>query len=367
MYAATGIDLWQTHKCILGVTGLNNRLILSHIGGVTRTFRGLRFAVGVCAVSLLLVVAGCGDNGALPPTVPPVAPTAAAAQTGVATAGASGKFAKAVLASSEMVVGDDRFVIGLLDPDKGQPINYVPAVSIQFFKVNSDGTATKTGDATPIYRSDNLPAGVYVSRTNFAEAGKWGAIVTITPEGTQAYQQKLEFDVIKHGTVPLPGDKAPLSKNQTINGPDVYSLDEICSAQPHDDMHAMTIADAVESGKPTVILFAAPGFCPSFTCGPDMELMQKLEAKYRDKANFVHIESPNSLQDHTHTGPFDAAHQQLQGHQGTYKPQVQTAKEWGLTTEPWLFFVDKSGTVVDRFEGGLTYDEVEPRLAKVLQ
>jgi hypothetical protein len=132
-------------------------------------------------------------------------------------------------------------------------------------------------------------------------------------------------------------------------------------------MHTMTIADAVASGKPTVILFAAPGFCPSFTCGPDLELMQKLETKYRDKANFIHIESPNALQDHTHTGPLDPAHRQLPGHQGTYKPQVQTANEWGLKTEPWLFFIDENGTIVDRFEGGLTYDEVEPRLAAALK
>ena len=46
---------------------------------------------------------------------------------------------------------------------------------------------------------------------------------------------------------------------------------------------------------------------------------------------------------------------------------MQTAADWDLKTEPWLFFVDKDGKVADRFEGGLTYDEVEPRLAGLLK
>ena len=313
------------------------------------------------AALLIMLAAGCGDDGK------GVIPVSTTAPTIAPTTGAGGERAKAVLATSEMVVGDERFVLGLLDPKTGQPINYVPEVNIQFFKVNSDGTATKTSDATPIYRSENLPAGVYVSRTMFSEPGQWGAIVTIKPQGSESYQQKLDFEVLQHGTVPIVGDPAPPSKNQTVRDPDIKSIGEICSAQPPDDMHDMTIADAVKSGKPTVILIAAPGFCPSFTCGPDLEMVQKLKQKYGDKANFIHVEAPNTIQNHTHTGPVDPNHHQEPGHQGVDKPQVKTAEEWGLKSEPWLFFVDKDGKIADRFEGGLTYDEVEPRLAKVLQ
>ncbi|HKP54616.1 MAG TPA: hypothetical protein VJ183_18420 [Chloroflexia bacterium] len=333
---------------------MEKKVILSLIGIRSCTVRGVIFAV---AALLVMLAAGCGDGGT---SVVPVSTTAP-------TSAAPSEPAKAVLATSEMVVGDERFVLGLLDPKTGQPINYVPDVNIQFFKVNDDGTATKTSDATPIYRSENLPAGVYVSRTTFTEPGKWGAIVTIKPQGRESYQQKLDFEVLQHGTVPIVGDPAPPSKNQTVRDPDIKSIGEICSAQPPDDMHDLTIADAIKSGKPTVILIAAPGFCPSFTCGPDLEMVQKLKQKYGDKANFIHIEAPNTIQNHTHTGPVDPNHHQEPGHQGVDKPQVKTAEEWGLKSEPWLFFVDKDGKIADRFEGGLTYDEVEPRLAKVVQ
>src|SRR5688572_20703323 len=245
----------------------------------------------IAAVMLLTTVllAACGDQ--------PGSPPAATQPSGQLSPTPAGKFARAVIANSELVVGENRFVLGLLDTQTGQPINYVPEVGVQFFKVNSDETATKVGDATVVYHSENLPAGLYVSRFTFAEVGSWGVVVTVKPQDGEPYQQRVDFTVLADSSVPLVGEPAPRSKNQTIHD---ASIDEICSAVPHDDMHSMTIADAVTSGKPTVILIAAPGFCPSFTCGPDLEMTQKLQAKYGDKANFIHIEAPNEIQSHTH-------------------------------------------------------------------
>jgi hypothetical protein len=304
-----------------------------------------------------MFLAACGDQQSTSPV-----PTQPGSTQGAPTP--AGKFARAVIANSELVVGENRFVLGLLDTQTGQPINYVPEVGVQFFKVNADETATKIGDGQVVYHSENLPAGLYVSRFTFAEAGNWGVVVTVKPRDAEAYQQRLNFTVVADSSVPLVGEPAPRSKNQTVHD---AAIDEICSAVPHDDMHEMTIADAVTSGKPTVILIAAPGFCPSFTCGPDLEMTQKLKAKYGDKANFVHIEAPNEIQSHTHTGPVDPNHNQEEGHRGVAKPQVQTAQEWGLKSEPWLFLVDKNGNIADRFEGGLTIQEVEPALVKILE
>ena len=322
----------------------------------------MRKTVLAAAMLLLLLVAGCGGGNETNNSTLPVATQPAGAGTSP-TAG--GKFARAVIATSELVVGENRFVMGLLDTATGQPINYVPEVGVQFFKVNNDGTAVKVGDGQVVYHSENLPAGLYVSRFTFAEAGDWGAVITVRPTDSPSYEQRLNFKVVADSTVPIAGEPAPRSKNQTVR--DVSNVGEICSAQPPDGMHDMTIEAAVTSGKPTLILFAAPGFCPSFTCGPDLELTQKLKEKYGDKANFIHIEAPNEIQTHAHTGPIDPNHSQEEGHQGVSKPQVQTAQDWGLKSEPWIFLVDKTGIVADRFEGGLTIDEVEPALAKLLQ
>jgi hypothetical protein len=269
-----------------------------------------------------------------------------------------------VLASSEILTGPDRLVFGLVDTGTESPISEVAAITIQFFKVNADGTATKVGDATPIYRSENLPVGVYVVQTDFSEPGTWGLLMDITLPGKEPYQVKSDFEVISDSALPMRGEDVPLSENDTAGS--VGDVGLICSAAPADGMHDMTIAEAVRSGKPTLILFAAPGFCPSFTCGPDLELAQTLQSKYGDRMNFIHIESPNSIQTHTHEGNVSAEHRQEEGHRGVLRPQVATADEWGLKTEPWLFIVGADGKLASRFEGGLTIEEVEPAVQNVV-
>ena len=312
--------------------------------------------IATIGVAALLVAAGCGDGAG---TNQPAAPT------GTQAAAAEAKIAKPVLAVTDLVVGHNRFVFGLAEETTGQPINDVPQVTVQFFKVHPDGTATKMSDASVVAHGENLPAFLFVAQADFTEAGDWGALLTIQREGQRPYQTRLEFKVVADSAVPMVGEVPPLSQNQTIK--DDPTLDNICSAQPHDDMHNMTIAEAVKSGRPSLILFAAPGFCPSFTCGPDLEIAQALEQKYRDRVNFIHIETPNTLQDHTHTLPVEPNHRQQPGHYGVLLPDVKTMQEWALQSEPWIFLLDSQGKVASRFEGGLTLDEVEPELAKLVK
>lgn len=306
------------------------------------------------SVAVLLMV-GCGDGTGTNQSVAPTATSGAEAEP---------KVAMPVLAVTDLVVGHNRFVFGLADETTGQPIGDTPQVTVQFFKVHADGTATKMSDASVVAHKENLPAFLFVAQAEFPEPGDWGALLTIQREGQRAYQTRLEFKVVADSAVPMVGETPPLSRNLTIK--DDPTLDNICSAHPHDDMHRMTIAEAAQSGKPTLILFAAPGFCPSFTCGPNLEIAQGLEAKYRDKVNFIHVETPNTLQDHTHTLPVEPNHRQNPGHYGILLPDVKTMEEWGLQSEPWIFLLDSQGKVASRFEGGLTIDEVEPELAKLV-
>src|SRR5439155_20675930 len=134
------------------------------------------------------------------------------------------------IASSELVVGQERFVFGLISSRTGQPIKDVPVVGLQFFKLNDDGTATKISDGTVVYHSENLPVGLFVARTNFKEAGHWGALFTIRRPGAEPAQAKLDFDVLARGAVPMIGDPAPRSKNLTVK--DGKSPDEFDSARP---------------------------------------------------------------------------------------------------------------------------------------
>jgi hypothetical protein len=44
------------------------------------------------------------------------------------------------------------------------------------------------------------------------------------------------------------------------------------------------------------------------------------------------------------------------------RPQLTT---FGLETEPWVFVIDRSGKVVQRFEGALSVEELKAAVAKV--
>jgi hypothetical protein len=118
------------------------------------------------------------------------------------------------------------------------------------------------------------------------------------------------------------------------------------SANPTADMHTLTIADAVANRKPTLVLFAAPGYCTSSLCGPEYEIMRKIYPQYRDRVQFIHVEfyeNPSS----SGRGP------------------VQAAKEWGLQTEPWFFVVDAGGAISAKFEGPTGLSELEAALKAV--
>ena len=115
----------------------------------------------------------------------------------------------------------------------------------------------------------------------------------------------------------------------------------------------MTIADAVASRRPLVVVFATPAFCQTATCGPQVEVVGEIRVKYRGLANFVHVEifdNPGEIQgDLSKAGPTAAV------------------EEWGLPTEPWTFIVDRNGRIAAKFEGFTTAEEIEEALIKVSQ
>lgn len=307
----------------------------------------IRRSLALVSIALLLPLTACGAPDGVPAreVVAHAHPPGTGAHTHGELGSAGKGNVKPVLASSELVVGPNRFVFGLENARTRGPIKDAPQVDVQFFKVHPDGKATKVGDAKALYQGENLPVGVFITRATFEEAGEWGALLTMRPEGAEPFSVQLDFEVKADSPVPSVGEPAPPSRNLTKA--DVKNLSEISSAQPPAAMHDLTIAEAVRSGKPSLILFATPGFCETATCGPDLQVAQSLQERYGDRANFIHIETPSS----------EAA------------PQAQkpTMEEWKLETEPWLFLIDRDGKIAERFEGGLTLAEVEPAFEKLVR
>src|SRR5713226_723020 len=79
----------------------------------------------------------------------------------------------AVLASSELALGHNRFAIGLIDA-QNQPVTS-GQVHIEFFKIDHQ-TAEKRSEAEAVFRALELQnKGIWVAPANFDVVGPWGA------------------------------------------------------------------------------------------------------------------------------------------------------------------------------------------------
>ena len=162
------------------------------------------------------------------------------------------------------------------------------------------------------------------------------------PDGTHRAGQAT-FTVEADTDVPGPGDPAIASKTLVASTPEEAT--KICTADPPDDMHALSLDQALTNGKPTVVLFATPALCTSRTCGPSLEALQELKRRYGEQANFIHVEIYPERD---------------------YNKPVPAINEWHLPSEPWLFLIDAQGMVVERYEGGIGLTELDPAVKQLV-
>ena len=115
---------------------------------------------------------------------------------------------------------------------------------------------------------------------------------------------------------------------------------------PDPELHATSIADAIEAGHPVLVVFSTPVYCVSRFCGPVTDLVAELAAEYGDRADFIHVEIYRD---------FEAG-------------QVnQAALDWllpgdGDLREPWTFLLGADGRIAASWDTVVTRSEIEPLL-----
>jgi hypothetical protein len=244
-----------------------------------------------------------------------------------------------VFISSEIVVGENRFLVGLLD-ENDAPIG-VPAIDVRisFFDL-------REGSAEPTSQKDmgfiwTIPGerGVYVTNAAFDHPGEWGAEVSIEGKGIDE-RLRGSFLVKKNPSTPGIGDAAPSVDTPTSG--DVGDLSEI-STDTHPDprFYRLSVKEALDAGKPFVLTFATPKFCQTAVCGPTLDVVKGVARDF-PRMTFIHVEP---YQDLNNIGEV-----------------VPAVVEWGLESEPWVFVVDGEGVVRAKFEGVLGPGELRRAL-----
>ena len=296
----------------------------------------------IAALLCALLMAACGSTGS---TGGPGGETDSGAvrKRGAAAFGRPFTDVKAypVFASSEIVVGKNRFLVGLLD-DHDAPIGSPKIdMDITFFDLDESATEPVGHTGMRFIWIDKPYVGLYGAQVSFDEAGKWGAEVSIRGAGIDE-QVKAGFEVRKEpSTTPL-GERPPASDSPT--GTSAAQIKRISTDDdPTPRFYELSIAEALKAGSPSVVVFATPKFCSSQTCGPTLDVVDGVAAKWPG-VNFVHVE-PYQL-------PADA---------GNLKP-VPAALEWGLPTEPWVFVMDSAGRLQAKYEGIVSARELNRAL-----
>jgi hypothetical protein len=328
---------------------------------------------------VLLVASGCASSTALSPVTSPdtvggsqvaaAAPSVAVDAPPCGSAdgpalehpawpvGGDGDAAfQPVVHSSVISVGPSRFLYNVLDDAYRQLAAADVPSRVDFYALERD-PESPVASVDASYLSSGLGRGLYRAAADFDCVGEWGADISIMlADGTSA-SERLRFEVHPVGSTPAIGAPAPRSESPTATT--LEAVRRISTdPNPYPEAYLSSVAEAVTSGRPSLIFFATPAFCQSGFCGPTVELVKSVARQYADEVAFVNVE-PYELQE-TENGlrpRLDA--------EGHLQP-VAAAREYGIPVEPYLFVVDAEGDVFAKFEGIVGGEELQVALEDVL-
>lgn len=250
----------------------------------------------------------------------------------------------AVIASSPVSigVGEQRVMFALIDQETNEYLaspDHPATVTLR----DENGAPIETYATEFMWTVEDV-RGLYVAKMVIPEAATYQ--VTLDAEGFSTAGPMGLVAVEDPGVIQA-GDQAPASETRVAaDYPDL----SVISTDPEPDpaMYESSIAQAVTSGEPAVIVFATPGFCASATCGPILDQVKGLRASYPG-VKFIHVE----------------IYEDLKVTDQKKLKTVPAVAEWGLPSEPWVFIVDSTGTVFASFEGAARDEELGAAIGAV--
>ena len=293
-------------------------------------------------LALAVTATGCGAGGGSGGVGPddPTALNALVASYDLAAA-SPGRFLVGLVTNDQRLVsfGEADLSFSYLgrSRDEGDPkpgptarARWQPIPGQQLGEIPDEPRIVDGSDGTGIYAAE---------RVSFDRPGFWQLDVTAeTADGTRTAQAL--FQVAERSLVVGPGDPAPRTVNALPGAADVPakaidSRAEPDGTVPDPELHAITVADALASGKPTMVVVATPVYCVSRFCGPITDAVQDLAQQYGDRMNFVHLEVWRDFE--TTTVNKSAA-------EWIYPEGAEEA------AEPWVWVAGGDGIITHRFD-----------------
>ena len=168
--------------------------------------------------------------------------------------------------------------------------------------------------------------GIYTLQTEF-EGAPAELSVQVSPDS--------EVKLVRPG-VPLPPVESP-----TVA--DARGVDPICTREPACPLHDMTVAEALQAGRPMALLIATPAFCQITICGPVLDILLDVMGDHPG-ISYLHAE----------------VYTQPNVNLETFTPAV---RELGLPHEPVLVLAGADGIVTQRLDVIFDRTELADKLA----
>ena len=258
--------------------------------------------------------------------------------------------------AAQLAFGEVTFELGHLGDEPGGEAELETATTARYLPVLGLEPQIEPTDQ-PTVLVGQPGTGVYEARVDLDEPGYYGLRITAELDDGTTREGRTTFEVVPEPEVPDVGDEAPRSENLTIadveagDAPAV-AVDSRAQGEgaevPAPHLHDTTVAEALDEGRPVVVILSTPTYCVSTFCGPLTEELAAVAETHEDVADFVHIEVWRDFEE-----------QQLN----------EAAAEWIQTesggNEPWVFLVDGDGIVQGRWDNVLDLDDLEARLASL--
>lgn len=285
--------------------------------------------------ALVVALLGAASAGCVPvpPTITPVPTVGSASEAKLSPSEAP---LQVELANTELALGEERLAFQLRDGSgrvlRGSDVE----VRAELLAVRADGSRASVAQGPAFYFGSKLTSGgAWIAYTEFDSSGEWILHVTASrPDGWQAAGEAVlvvggRTDLPRIGSRPPTEEPAQLASGQpATSDPD-----------PDPDLYRLSVAEALESGLPSVIYLGSPGHCSSPACRETLAEIKAVKPEFQGRVNFLHLET-RDVADPSQWSPVALA--------------------WHLPSEPWTFIVDAGGRIVNRVEGPL--DRVELKL-----
>jgi hypothetical protein len=250
--------------------------------------------------------------------------------------------------------GTNRMPFLVLDKT-GKP---VLGASVALYTLHPDGTGlrgpypatSRTFGLKPAFVSQTaqgdleITKGFYTAELRLKSAKPQNMMALVRLDGRLVSTGPAPLGAKGTGTPPAVGDQAPVTHTPTLSdvGGDAKAIDT--RVPPAEDLLQTDLADVLGK-KPVVLAFATPQLCQSRVCGPVVDVVEQVKSE--TKADIAYIHNEIYVDNNPNKG---------------LRPQLAA---YGLQTEPWVFVIDRTGRISDRFEGALSVDELKAAVAKI--